>query len=57
VRMEWAGLVVGGIALLVSLGSLSWQIYTWRQRRKPAALVLLRQQYNAGPVDDYTGSR
>jgi hypothetical protein len=47
---------VAVVALVVSLFSLGWQIYAWRQRRKPAALVLLRQEYNTGPtVDDYTG--
>jgi hypothetical protein len=50
--MEWVAVV----ALVVSLGSLGWQVFTWRQRRKPAVLVLLRQDYNSGPVvDDYTG--
>jgi hypothetical protein len=54
--MEGAGLVVAGIALVASATSLGWQIYTWQQRRKPAVLVLLRQEYNTGPVvDDYTG--
>lgn len=50
--MEWVAVV----ALVVSLISLGWQVYTWRQRRKPAVLVLLGQEYNTGPaVDDYTG--
>jgi hypothetical protein len=54
--MERAGLIVAIVALVASLGSLGWQVYTWLQRRRPAVLVLLRQEYSSGPaVDDYTG--
>jgi hypothetical protein len=50
--MEWVGVV----ALIVSAISLGWQVYAWRQRHKPAALVLLRQEYNTGPEVDRNGA-
>jgi hypothetical protein len=50
--MEWVAVTALGVSLI----SLGWQVFTWRQRRQPAALVLVRQEYNASPaVDDYTG--
>src|SRR5690349_21259378 len=41
--------MVAWLALILSLLGLAWQVFTWRARRRPAALVMLQQSMR-GPV-------
>jgi hypothetical protein len=62
--VEVAGFVIGCVALVIALGGLGWQIYTWRHAHRfdvriridPDLIPLAKKQYEVTVVVQNLGS-